>query len=381
MSNQAKNIILNKIINNEENEYSYVNKQSADDCTNCGLCVPHCPVMRNQPLKPKTFFIDVNASREIALSCVNCNLCSTLCKKDLDVGSVFKAERKSLLKDSTEVIKKGLNVVLTHQKLSFSKLFTVAYKPKKSISRIAFMPGCSLSNREPQLLNNIYTYLKVLYPGISYLQQCCGKPTLSIGKDELFKEYYSRLESDIETLEVDTIITACENCYMMLKNKSPNIKTISLYEALLIRELPEQLKTRLSNSKIPLMALHDPCPTRNEPILHDSTRKLLTQAGIPFKEFKFNRNKTLCCGSGNMASLLSPNTASEQAQHRVEQAKCDNIVTYCQSCTDVFNSQGKNTLHLLELLFDSNIIKREFKSVKRTTLGKWKNRFFNTFTK
>lgn len=352
---------------------------SAETCTDCGRCVPHCPVLRDQSVRPQRFFADKAEAEKAALTCVGCNLCFTLCGEDLHIGAVFKEQRALLLAAPSSKVKKGIKTALTHQKLSFSKPFTAARKPAGSISRVAFMPGCSFANRSPALIGAVYVHLKTLYPGIGYLQQCCGKPTLAIGEGELFNEYYGRLERDIAALQAETVITACENCYMMLKKKSPQVKTVSLYEALLAGDAPEKAKERLANA--PEMALHDPCPTRDEPVLHESTRALLYRSGVAVKEFKFNRQKTLCCGAGNMTGLIDPDACVDQARHRIDQAGCEHIVTYCQSCTDVFNYQGKNTLHLMELLFDPAVIRRGFRGVKMGPVTRWANRFLNRFTR
>ena len=235
---------------------------------------------------------------------------------------------------------------------------------------MAFMPGCALSSYSPSLVHRIFSFLQEKCSGIGIIQQCCGTPTRMMGDMEQFQKYHSKLEYDLAAMGATTVVTACENCFMSLKQHAPHIKTISLYSLLVEIGIPEEAVAKYSNS--PKMALHDPCPTRYEAQLQEDVRSLLKTLALPFEEFKLNREKTLCCGSGGMLELTNPKLAKAQMSERAAQTECESIISYCQSCAESMSKGGKNGVHLLDLIFTPNF---SMKQAQQGFLAKWYNRF------
>ena len=122
------------------------------------------------------------------------------------------------------------------------------------------------------------------------------------------------------------------------------------------------------------VALHDPCPTRHEKPLHEAVRKILHTINLPFQEFKYNRDKTQCCGSGGMLALTNPKLSREQMVSRAHQTSCDTIISYCQECCHSMNRGGKNGVHILDLLFDEKVA-NSMTQPKLTTISSWLNRY------
>jgi len=192
------------------------------------------------------------------------------------------------------------------------------------------------------------------------------------GDMKRFNKLYSYLESDLANMGCDTVVTACENCYMSLKELSPHIKVKSLYEVLDSIDLPES--TCKGYIQSPKVALHDPCPTRYETVLHVSVRSLMDKLGLKYEEFKNCREKTECCGSGGMLELTNPKLALKQINSRANQTKCDVIVSYCQSCSESMTKGGKYGVHILDLIYFENM-KEKMKQKKKGTVKKWFNRY------
>jgi len=318
-------------------------------------------------------FTDELPSSDIAMSCATCDYCHTVCPEDISFKDIFKEAKIEHAKDDNLLKKYGYNSVRLHQISSFSKLFTA--KTKFYIGEyknMAFMPGCALSSYSPTLVEKIYQHLQTVLPGINMLQQCCGQPTRIVGDLKRFENLYGRLEDDIEYMNVDTVVTACENCYMSLKEFSPNTNVVSLYEILVRYGIPkEKIGAFKDFGKV---ALHDPCPTRHEKSLHTSTRKLLNTIGLEFEEFKKNKEKTECCGSGGMLELTNPKLAIQQMNSRVNQTNCDTIVSYCQSCSESMIKGGKNGVHILDYIFQDDI-QKDFTQRKNSIIKKWFNRY------
>lgn len=333
-----------------------------------------CPMLYSFTISPKkllTKFTTEIPSAQMAFSCANCGLCAHMCPRDIDFGAIFTASKKSYAEDKKVLKKYGYGGVIFHQKSSFSKLFSTTKKfTKGEYTHVAFMPGCALSSYSPSLVHTVFNYLQSKCSGMGIIQQCCGTPTRMMGDMKQFATYHSQLERELETMGATTVVTACENCFMSIKTYAPHIKIISLYSLLAQIGLPESAKERHKHT--PKMALHDPCPTRYESEIHADVRALLAQIGLSYEEFKQNREKTLCCGSGGMLELTNSALAHEQMRTRASQTECESIVSYCQSCAESMSRGGKNGVHLLDLIFNSHFA---MKQEEQGVLKKWYNRF------
>ena len=341
----------------------------ANECIDCKACMKGCLMMGEFTDSPKTLLETIqNSPANVAFSCAACGYCEHVCPKDISIGEYFVERKKELA--PSELHNFGYKAVLFHQVLSFSKPLTTIKKfSTTDYSHMAFMPGCALGSYSPKLVGSIINHLQKVSPGMGVLMQCCGKPTRVLGDMPRFERFYSALERDIARLGATTIVTACENCYMSLKTLSPHVKTISLYEWLDQMGIPE-----CSFEHATPVALHDPCPTRLEPALHASVRSLLNKMKLPFKEFKYNRDKTQCCGSGGMLDLTNPKLAREQMVSRAHQTECDTIVSYCQECARSMSRGGKSGVHILDLLFTPTVA-QSFKQPLHSTLTSWMNRY------
>lgn len=350
--------------------------QNHDECIDCKSCMKGCLMLDEFTSSPKNLLLDFKVNKptsDISFSCAACNYCFITCPVDISFKEVFGNAKIEHAKSDKVLKNFGYKSILFHQKNSFSKRFTAKTKFSKGAYRnMAFMPGCALSSYSPNLVHKIYKHLNGTLPGINMLQQCCGQPTRIVGDMKRFTHLYSKLQSDIDVMEVDTVVTACENCYMSLKEFSPNIKVVSLYEILADFGIPKDKENAYVSHKT--VALHDPCPTRTEKSLHVSTRKLLDMIGLSYEEFKNNREKTECCGSGGMLELTNQKLALNQMNLRAHQTKCDTIVSYCQSCSESMSRGGKNGVHILDLVF-SDMITDNFSQKKNGVIKKWFNRY------
>lgn len=339
------------------------------ECIDCKACMKGCLMMGEFTDSPKTLLETIKESpASVAFSCAACGYCAHVCPKDISIEAHFVKRKVELA--PTELKNFGYRAVLFHQVLSFSKaLTTIKTFRATDFSHMAFMPGCALSSYSPALVKSIIAHLQEACPGMSVLMQCCGKPTRVLGDIDRFEGFYSLLERDIDRLGVTTVVTACENCYMSLKTLSPQVKTLSLYELLAQIGVPQR-----DFSEAKPVALHDPCPTRLEKPLHEAVRQILRTIKLPFEEFKFNRDKTQCCGSGGMLALTNSKLAREQMVSRAHQTSCETIVSYCQECCSSMSRGGKNGVHLLDLLFDETVAKT-LTQPKHSTLTSWINRY------
>lgn len=364
-------------------------KYIADECIGktmengkdiCKKCIHDCEMLDKYVDTPGSFFKQVFNKEEtdvmVPFSCTMCDKCLEVCPKDLDLSTVFMEMRKEMVKDNNgKVPLKGYGGTDFHQKMSFSSLMNTTKKSSVVNKRkLAFMPGCSLPSYRPDLVESILLHIKEREPNMDTVLKCCGKPTELIGQEELFKKRYGTLENEFEKLETDEVIVACQNCYRVLKNNS-KLKVKSLWTYLQEIGLPENSIGIGKNSDL-IFSIHDSCPTRNEVDMHSSVRWIMNKLGYKVEEMENVGTKTKCCGVGGMIGSGNPSLSKTMIEKRCSEAKSDNIVSYCASCTNAMAIGGKNSYHLLELVFEDTLYKgMDGKKSSSGGLKYWTNRY------
>lgn len=353
-------------------------KNNLEICVDCGLCYKVCPMMNSFGKTPKNILIDIDNGKinydKIAYSCMLCNACTEVCPKGINLKEMFynfriKAYRENL-KDTSK--KFNLRAVKGHQNSSTSRLLT-SKKNNNKVQRV-FIPGCSLSGYNNEIIFKIKDYLADNLGDIELVLECCGKPSKDIGNLELFESNLKKIENNFKDKGVVEIIVACENCYKTFGSSLKDVKVITLWEVINKIGIPGELKNNYLNFNEEF-ALHDPCPIKKDYQIHDSVRNILKELGVKIVEFENNRDKTECCGCGGMVGVTNKELWLVQKNKRANSTDCKNIISYCESCINTFKTSDKNTLHILDLIFNEDVIKGKIKSQKSiSTINQWINR-------
>lgn len=351
-----------------------------DSCVDCKRCYKVCPMMKEFEESPKKVIKAVSEGSDvdkIAFSCMMCNSCVRECPKDIDLKTMFNNLRIEMYNNDIEKVNNlGNKVVRSHQKNSFSPLFT--YKKLDKKVKKVFLPGCSLSAYSSNLVKKVYDYISKNSDDIGFMVHCCGKPTLDMGDVEGFKQYYLKLQKILDDNNIEEVIVACENCYKTIKENSPHIKVTSLWTFINDIGIPNDVKGIYKDDK-ETFALHDPCPIRDEEHIHEGVRNILKDLGINFKEFKRNRESTDCCGCGGMCGVTNKQLAIEQMKNRANSVEANCIISYCESCVEAMMTGGKKSIHIVDLLFNDEVINnKKFSQRPKNILKKWTNRYLVT---
>ena len=340
-------------------------KEAMAHCIGCNKCKSSCIMLDKYMATPKELFSKELLSI-VPFSCTLCDHCRQVCPKDINLSDLFLELRRDFKKQGMSSI--NVTPIRQHQKNSFSKVFSTQMKLPVERKRV-FFPGCSLSSYSPKIIECIYEHIN-RDDDMALWMKCCGNPTHVIGHQETFENLYTSLKDDFKSQGIEEVIVACQNCYQTISKNSPTLKVTSLYEILNNIGLPKTDHSTLKN-----IALHDPCPTRHVPIIHESVRSILSKMNIEWEEFNLNRGMTQCCGSGGMIQITNNMLSVSQMSHRAEQVKADTIITYCEECVESMQKGGKKSLHLLDLLFNDKIVDNGYNQKKQSTLTKWQNRF------
>lgn len=101
----------------------------------CKLCMDECVMMNDFADCPKTIFSDFVIDKQmdplLAYSCNACDQCTIACPKDFPMKDIFLGARVDFVNaNQGESPMKGHRAINMHQRLGFSKLFTMAKRPE-----------------------------------------------------------------------------------------------------------------------------------------------------------------------------------------------------------------------------------------------------------
>lgn len=347
----------------------------------CKLCMKECMMLKEFTSCPKELFRNYlekgyeHMDKMIAFSCNECSQCTIKCPKDLDLKSNFIEMRKEYIKDNgnKQVIPAFVDSDRI-QMMECSSEYCVTIKPKKKPKYI-FVPGCTVPAYNPQLVDKIYKHLKeVLGDDVTAMLRCCGKVTKMIGQSDDFVLRNKIALDEIEKTGADTIITICPSCFVTFKETS-NKNVIAYWD--LMKEkigLPKESIGKGKGSSV-VFNVHDSCVTRNMSSHHENIRWILTELGYKYEEMHNIKENTRCCGVGGMVCTSRPELYKEIYTRRANDCTQDSVISYCGSCRGTLEAAGKDSLHILDLIFgdvytESTFDKRSYTSEEEM----WKNR-------
>ena len=227
-----------------------------------------------------------------------------------------------------------------HQGLGFSSLLM-----KIPAAEAVFWPGCALLNLDGEILEKTLEILRREEPEIRLACGCCGQPTVYLFPEKAEKRR-AKLVRQLRKQGVKRIYTACPNCTLQLRELA-EFEIIPVWPVLAAQIRPEDIPPTAKK-----FIWHDPCPTRNEPEQQKAARDLLCACGCDCTEPTHTGCKTQCCGNFHMLAATDPEKSAKMRRNRLKEFPEDRIiVSSCDGCLGAFRGEGRNTLHLLELLF------------------------------
>ncbi len=223
------------------------------------------------------------------------------------------------------------------------------------MGRKAFISGCALSSYNPDLVIKTVEHLKSVYPDLSVIQKCCGKPTKALGQEEAFQERFHGLQEDLKACDVNEVIVGCQSCYKVME-LDKNLKVTSLWALMPEIGLPKEMVGKAKNSDV-VLSVHDSCSIRPYSEIHSGIRWILNELGYNTVEPEKTKENTRCCGFGGMIVPANPDLAKRVMQRRVGDFPTSEVVTYCAACRQSMLMGGASAWHILDLIF-GDVVKK-----------------------
>jgi glutamate synthase (NADPH/NADH) small chain len=161
----------------------------------------------------------------------------------------------------------------------------------------------------------------------------------------LFQTVVKEIQEKWREMGKPEVVLACPTCYQVFSKNLPEIPIKYVTEIFESVGLPEEAV----KEKGRMVAVHDACSARSEPLIQDSIRNIMQKLGYKVEELPYNRQQTKCCGYGGLMYSVNPEVTEKLIIDRINESTPD-YLTYCTNCRDFFVKQGKRAYYLLDLI-------------------------------
>lgn len=188
-----------------------------------------------------------------------------------------------------------------------------------------YSPGCALMIYKPELAQKVLEALSKEFNISEEYAPCCKQVPKLTGEN--------------------LIVNTCPGCDRRFRELYEGITTISLWEM-----LAKSKSFQFPNYRGAEMTIHDACPVRTEPRVHDAIRQLLEKMNIKVVETKNNRERSICCGD-DFYPKIPLSKIKKQMKKRATEMPREDVVVYCVSCVKSMHIGGKKPRYMVDLLF------------------------------
>lgn len=330
---------------------------------------------------PGSAEVKATPAKRLLSTCNQCGLCKETCPEDIDLGGLILEGRKSMHRqkkapwvfhdfwlrdmDFADGLLAAVSKRSPFDSQKTRESGTQGCTSSDELGTYAFFPGCQLGASDPELVEKTYAHLLDSRPDTGLLLRCCGAPAEWSGDEEKHQNAISAIRKLWQELGNPTLIMACPTCEKKFKTYLEEIPVISLYEILDLwgsapSEDPavqpaedsssERGLTEVDSAKMTTFSIFDACASRHEPEMRASVRRLAERLGYTLEPLAENDANPHCCSFGGQPAVANPEYASFVTQKRISELE-QPYITYCINCRDVFLDAGKETVHLLDLIF------------------------------
>ncbi len=345
-------------------------KSRAFLCLECGKCTAVCPISRfNNSYSPRRLLAtglfyggEELLSDRLLWSCLTCKLCSQRCPVDVKYSEYMRDTRAAayatgqwgnpshggallhimemaaepkLRQRRTDWIGDDLKVKKKGDVLYF--VGCLPYYEDFFAKDFDFSP-LSIARDTVKILNRLG-----IEPVVLDNERCCGHDLYWLGQLEKFDELGRLNMKEIEAAGAKTVVTACPECALALKQLYRERLGEVGFEVKHIAELVDERKDDLGFKELPAdVTYQDPCRLGRYQGVYEEPRQALSSIpGVKLREMPRNRRGAICCGTTNW---MNCDATSRQIQRsRLSEAKATGattLVTACPKCQIHFRCAG-----------------------------------------
>lgn len=226
-------------------------------------------------------------------------------------------------------------------------------------SRILYWKGCmsriktrSIADASEALLH----ILKVDYDSLGQAEGCCGSVLLRTGQSYAARNVAIATIERIRSGGYAEVVTNCPGCYKTMSSDYPQLILCDVpFKVRHISQLLYEQAPRLKSLLHPLscrVIYHDPCHLGRHMGVYEEPRALIRMVpGVELVEFKYNREKSMCCGSGGGVRSVFPEIAREVSISLLADVPqdVDMLITSCPFCKYNISESRSSGIAVLDL--------------------------------
>ena len=320
----------------------------------CDECIKGCAYLQHYKKFPRMLTREIYNNVSIIMgdhmmnkpinACSLCGQCSVLCPNGYDMAEVCHMARQNMVFTGKMPLAPH-EFALVDMVFSNDEAFLCRKQPGFDKCRYVFFPGCQATAIAPATVRAAYLDLcGRLEGGVALMLGCCGAICNWAGRYEMYDDTVSFLNGKLEELGSPTLIAGCPSCMKELASHGCGDVT-GIWTILENIGLPEKSK-RLEKP----VAVHDSCGARGDSETQQSIRRIAESLGCQVQETEYSGDKSPCCGYGGLTQYTNREVAKKMVDKCLERSELP-YLSYCMACRDRFAREGRESMHLLELVY------------------------------
>ena len=323
----------------------------------CDECFKGCAFLRHYKKHPGLIAREIYNNTQIIMgthpmneamnSCSLCEQCTFTCPSGIDMAKVCRNARVNMVSTDKMPLARH-EFALLDMMFSNDEAFLSRKQPGFDKCRYVFFPGCQAGAVAPDTVKAAYEDLcSRLDGGVALMLGCCGVMANWAGREEIYASTREFLDQELEKLGYPTVIAGCPMCKKELMTHE-GLNVIGVWDVLNQLGLPATAKS-LEKAAV----LHDACGARGDQETQNAIRNLVEKLGCQIEETAFSGDRTQCCGYGGLTAYANKEVAHEMTESCLALSEAP-YITYCMGCRDRFAREGRETRHVLELVYGTD---------------------------
>ena len=323
----------------------------------CEECLKSCAYLKHYKKHPGLLAREIYNNTQIIMgdhqlnkpmnACSLCGQCTVVCPNGFDMARVCHLARQNMV--STDKMPLAPHeFALLDMLFSNGDAFLARPQPGFTSCRYVFFPGCQAAAIAPDTVRAAYEDLCArLDGGVALMLGCCGAIADWAGRTEMAQQAHELLDRELARLGDPMVIAGCPSCAKELREHGVS-RLRGIWEVLEEIGLPEGVR-RLERP----MALHDSCGARGDAATQAGIRRLAEALGVRLTDTPYDRDRSPCCGYGGLTAYANREVAGEMTEKCLERSE-EPYLSYCMACRDRFARQGRESRHVLELVYGTD---------------------------
>lgn len=333
--------------------------QEASRCIQCRCeeCIKGCAYLQHYNKFPRQLTREIYNNVSIIMgdhmmnkpinACSLCGQCSVLCPNGYDMAEICHLARQNMVTTGKMPLAPH-EFALMDMVFSNGEAFLCRKQPGYDSCKYVFFPGCQATAIAPATVRKAYQDLcERLDGGVALMLGCCGAICDWAGRYEMYDDTVDFLDNQFKSLGNPIVISGCPTCK----------KELSTHESLEIHgiwEILEQIGLPSCSRKLGKpIAVHDSCGARGDSETQNAIRRIAENLGCEVIDTPYSGDQSPCCGYGGLTQYTNREVAKEMTQKCLERSDLP-YLSYCMACRDRFAREGRESMHILELVYGTS---------------------------